>query len=187
MREGRLMVKKKMLLKFLIQILVIVLLTVVIFTRVIIPVRIDGQSMAPMLHDGDLAVVNALFLNQDQIERFDVVVLNCKTLQKDIVKRIIGLPGETIVYQDDRLYIDGIYYDESFLNQDYIEEAKVTYQSEQFTNDFEVTLGDDEYFILGDNRIVSLDSRVFGKIHRSEIKGTTNFIMYPFSKIGKVE
>ena len=46
---------------------------------------------------------------------------------------------------------------------------------------------DDEYFILGDNRIVSLDSRVFGKINRSEIKGTTNFIMYPFSKIGKVE
>ena len=50
-----------------------------------------------------------------------------------------------------------------------------------------VTLADDEYFILGDNRIVSLDSRVFGKINRSEIKGTTNFIMYPFSKIGKVE
>ena len=181
------MVKKKMLLKFLIQILVIVLLTVVIFTRVIIPVRIDGQSMAPMLHDGDLAVVNALFLNQDQIERFDVVVLNCKTLQKDIVKRIIGLPGETIVYQDDRLYIDGIYYDESFLNQDYIEEAKVTYQSEQFTNDFEVTLGDDEFFVLGDTRLHSTDSRALGAFKYDDIIGKNGMIVFPFNDIDFID
>ena len=181
------MVKKKMLLKFLIQILVIVLLTVVIFTRVIIPVRIDGQSMAPMLHDGDLAVVNALFLNQDQIERFDVVVLNCKTLQKDIVKRIIGLPGETIIYQDDRLYIDGIYYDESFLNQDYIEEAKVTYQSEQFTNDFEVTLGDDEFFVLGDNRLHSTDSRALGAFKYDDIIGKNGMIVFPFNDMDFID
>ena len=50
-----------------------------------------------------------------------------------------------------------------------------------------ITLGEDEYFVLGDNRIISLDSRSFGTIEISEIKGTTNFIMYPFGKIGKVE
>ena len=108
------------------------------------------------------------------IDRFDIVVLQLEGEDSNLIKRIMGLPGETVEISENQIYIDGELLDDPY-------GYGITYNIDP------VTLGDDEYFILGDNRIISLDSRSFGKIHRSEIKGTTNFIMYPFGKIGKVE
>lgn len=177
------MKKKKQLIKFLIQIIVIVLVTTIIFTRVIIPVRVDGQSMYPTLNDGDFAVVNAMYLSKEDVQRFDVVVLECDVLDKDIVKRIIGLPGETVTYREDRLYINGVYYAEPFLDQNYIEEAKSNYQTDRFTNDFEITLKDDEIFVLGDNRLHSTDSRALGNFSYDDIVGKKGLVVFPFNNM----
>lgn len=158
------------LIKSLIPYIIIIVVVVFIRTFIITPVKVNGTSMYPTLEGDEIMLLNKL----GKIDRFDIVVLKLDGENDNLIKRIIGLPGETVEIYDNQIYI----------NDELLEDPYgygVTYNIDP------VTLSDDEYFILGDNRIVSLDSRVFGKIHRSEIKGTTNFIMYPFSKIGKVE
>lgn len=181
------MSKKKIFFKFSLQIIAIVVITTVTFTKVLIPVRVDGQSMYPTLHDKDFAVVNALALNQEKINRFDVVVLKCEKLDKNIVKRVVGLPGDTIVYQNDELYINDIYYEENFLDKNYIEEAKNNYQSDFFTNDFEITLKDDEIFVLGDNRLQSADSRTLGTFRYEDIIGKKGLVIFPFKNMNFIK
>ena len=151
------------------------------------PVRVDGHSMDPTLADSEYLLV----INKLPIDRFDIVVAseteNGKT--KEIVKRVIGLPGETIEYKNDVLYINGKETDEPYL-KDYIQKFKEdklqsTYSgkgfeengelfrqmaqiAEAFTVDkdgsatFTKKLLDDEYLLLGDDRIVSKDSRQVG-------------------------
>ncbi len=150
----------------------IIIIVVVVFIRtfIITPVKVNGTSMYPTLEGNEIMLLNKLGV----IDRFDIVVLKLDGEQNNLIKRIIGLPGETVEIKNNEIYINDELLDDPY-------GVGVTYNIDP------VTLGEDEYFILGDNRIVSLDSRIFGKIDRSEIKGTTNFIMYPFSKIGKVE
>lgn len=181
------MSKKKEIIKFSLQLVAIVAITTVTFTKIIIPVRVDGQSMYPTLHNDDLAVVNALFLNRSDIKRFDIVVLKCEKLDKDIVKRVIGMPGDTIVYKDDKLYINDTYYQEPYLKSDYIQEAKINYKTELFTNDFEITLGDDEIFVLGDNRLQSADSRTLGTFKYEDIIGKKGLVLFPFKNMNLID
>ena len=175
------MSKKKEVIKFSLQLLAIVAVTTVTFTKIIIPVRVDGQSMYPTLHDEDIAIVNALSLERSDIKRFDIVVLKCEKLDKDIVKRVIGLPGDTLVY------INGTYYDEKYLNKDYIAKAKIKYQTELFTNDFEITLNDDEIFVLGDNRLQSADSRTLGTFKYSDIIGKKGLVIFPLKNMNLIK
>ena len=145
---------------------------VVILVRTFIatPVRVNGSSMYPTLKGNEIMLLNKL----GHINRFDIVVLKIDGREDNLIKRIIGLPGETVEIKDNDIYI----------NDKKIEDKYgygVTYNIDK------VTLKEDEYFILGDNRKISLDSRVFGTIHKDEIKGTTNFIMYPFKSFGKVK
>lgn len=177
------MAKNKELIKFSLEMIAIVAITAVVFTKIVIPVRVDGESMYPTLHDKDTAIVNALYLSKSDIKRFDIVVLKCKKLDKDIVKRVIGLPGDTVVFKDDKLYINGTYYAEDYLDKKYIEESKERYSTSLFTNDFEITLKDDEIFVLGDNRLRSADSRTLGTFKYSDIIGKKGIIIYPFSNM----
>ena len=177
------MAKNKELIKFSLEMIAVVALAAVVFTKIVIPVRVDGESMYPTLHDKDTAIVNALYLSKSDIKRFDIIVLRCDKLDKDIVKRVIGLPGDTVVFKDDKLYINGTYYSEDYLDKKYIEEAKERYSTELFTNDFEITLEDDEIFVLGDNRLRSADSRTLGTFKYSDIIGKKGIIIYPFSNM----
>ena len=168
------------------------------------PVRVDGHSMDPTLADSEYLLV----INKLPIDRFDIVVAseteNGKT--KEIVKRVIGLPGETIEYKNDVLYINGKETDEPYL-KDYIQKFKEdklqsTYSgkgfeengelfrqmaqiAEAFTVDkdgsatFTKKLLDDEYLLLGDDRIVSKDSRQVGAFKKSQIKGEAVFRLWP--------
>lgn len=178
---------KKSFLKFILQLVVIVCVTVFIFREVIIPIRVDGESMYPTLCNNDIGVVSALNIEHDGIERFDLVVLDCQKLDKRIVKRVIGLPGETVVYKSDRLYIDGVYFEEKFLDQEYIKEAKKRYKAEYFTSDFEFILDENEIFVLGDNRLQSADSRVLGPFTYTDIIGKNGVLLYPFSSMKWME
>lgn len=168
------------------------------------PVRVDGHSMDPTLADSEYLLV----INKPPIDRFDIVVAseteNGKT--KEIVKRVIGLPGETIEYKNDVLYINGKETDEPYL-KDYIQKFKEdklqsTYSgkgfeengelfrqmaqiAEAFTVDrdgsatFTKKLLDDEYLLLGDDRIVSKDSRQVGAFKKEQIKGEAVLRLWP--------
>ena len=127
-----------------------------------------------------ISPVNVMLLDEiyykfDKLERFDIVVVKYKDVSgksEYIIKRVIGLPGETISYENGKLYVNGKYVKEKF--------------SHEGTKYFKaVTLGDDKYFVMGDNRKVSLDSRYIGPIDKDDIRGRTIISIYPFSKFGK--
>lgn len=157
------------LIKDLIPYIVIIIVVILIRTFIVTPVKVNGTSMYPTLKGNEVMLLNKL----GRIDRFDIVVLKIDEENDNLIKRIIGLPGETIEIKDNHIYI----------NDELLEDTYgygVTYNIDK------VILEEDEYFILGDNRQVSLDSRVFGKIKRKEIKGTTNFVLFPFKSFGKI-
>lgn len=164
-----------------IEFIVICLVTLFVFKCVIMPVKIDGVSMYPTLMDGDLVFMSRLDININQIKRFDIVTIDCKQLNNVIIKRIIGLPGEKIVYKNDHLYVDGKYVKEVYFDKSYITNAKKRYNILFFTNDFEITVGQNEIFVLGDNRVNSLDSRELGCFKIGDILSKNGILLFPFN------
>lgn len=158
------------LLRSLIPYIIIIVVVVFIRTFIVTPVKVDGTSMYPTLDGDEIMLLNKL----GHIDRFDIVVIHLNDEESNLIKRVIGLPGETVEIRDNKIYVNDELLEDSY-------GYGTTYNIDP------ITLSEDEYFVLGDNRIISLDSRVFGKVNRTEIKGTTNIIMFPFSKIGKVE
>ena len=150
--------------------IVIVVVVVLIRTFIITPVRVDGDSMKNTLKNGDILLLYKL----SSIDRFDIIVLDEEKDNEKIIKSVIGLPGETVAIKKGKIYInDKVIDDEYAYGQ---------------TSDYnKVTLKDDEYFILGDNRLISKDSRYFGPIKDNEIKGKIVFRLFPFTKIGTVQ
>ncbi|WP_138419748.1 signal peptidase I [Aquibacillus sediminis] len=144
---------------------------------------VDGKSMEPTLHDGNLLMVNKVIYDFTDIQRFDVIVFHANE-QEDYVKRVIGEPGDHIAYQDDQLYING-----DKVEEDYLEPFRS--EGELLTKDFtleEVTDGTDQVpegklFVLGDNRNKSLDSRYFGFIDEENVVGKVDVIYWPATNI----
>ena len=150
--------------------IVIVLVVVLIRTFIITPVRVDGDSMKNTLKNGDILLLYKL----GSINRLDIIVLDEEKDNEKIIKRVIGLPGETVAIKKGKIYIN-----------DKVIDDKYAYGE---TSDYDkVTLEDDEYFILGDNSLISKDSRYFGPIKENEIKGKIVFRLFPFTKIGTVQ
>lgn len=150
--------------------IVIVLVVVLIRTFIITPVRVDGDSMKNTLKNGDILLLYKL----GSINRLDIIVLDEEKDNEKIIKRVIGLPGETVAIKKGKIYINDKVIDDEYAYGE--------------TSDYDkVTLEDDEYFILGDNRLISKDSRYFGPIKKSEMKGKIVFRLFPFTKIGTVQ
>ncbi len=150
-----------------------ILLLIIIIIRIFFysPIRVNGSSMYPTLHDKEFMILNKIGL-QKGINRFDIVVVESNG--KYIIKRVIGLPGESVMYSDNKLYINGKVIEDNYSKS----------ETENFEN---VILKDNEYFVMGDNREVSKDSRVIGPVNIKNIKGKTNLVIFPFNKIGIVE
>ena len=125
--------------------------------------------MMTNLHDKDIMILDKIGMKINGINRFDIVVI--QTSQSKIIKRVIGLPGEIIEYKDNKLYIND-------------KEVEDPYPS-QITGDIERQLiPENTYYVLGDNRTDSVDSRILGPIDKNKILGHATFIIYPFNRFG---
>lgn len=147
------------------------------------PIQVIGSSMYPTLKDKQRGFSSVLSKNFD-IERFDIVVVSAKGNENDHwVKRVIGMPNETIECRNDVIYINGKPLEQSFLDEEWIEKEKEIYGV--FTEDFgPYTLKEDEYFLLGDNRTHSTDSRDVGAFSKEDITSVGIFVYYPFDEFG---
>lgn len=149
--------------------------------------RVDGSSMNPTLYDGDNLWVDKLSYTFGDPKRFDVIIFNPGGNEKvTYVKRIIGLPGETVSMDiEGKIYING-----QLLNENYaFDEPFIPMGLGILSGDSEIVLGEDEYFVLGDNRNNSMDSRRSdpGNVKREYIVGKVVLRIYPFSRFGFVE
>ena len=162
------------LIKELIPYVVIVFVVVLVRSFIITPVRVNGASMQSTLYDGDILLLEKY---DTDYERFDVIV--AKYNNEKLVKRIIGLPGDTVEYRNNILYINGEKVEETFTNE--------------ITEDFSLkqlgynTIPEGYYFIVGDNRDDSLDSRYLGLFKKDSIEGKVILRIFPFSSFGKIK
>ena len=144
--------------------------------------RVDGSSMNPTLEDGDNLWVDKLSYRFGNPKRFDVIIFNYDE-DTTYVKRIIGLPGETVrIDQDGHIFIN-----DQLLKEDYGKEVILPTNLGRASQP--VVLGEDEYFVLGDNRNNSQDSRWadVGNVNRKDIVGKVILRIYPFSKFGTIK
>lgn len=152
--------------------LIVIIIVILIKMYVMTPIRVSGSSMDDTLKDGDIMILNEISYKAHGLKRFDIVVV--KTNDEYIIKRIIGLPGETIKCKNNVIYINGKALEDKYGNG--------------VTDDLgEVTIPEGKYFVMGDNREVSFDSRRLGPISYNDIKGTTKFVVFPFSRFGRKE
>ena len=171
--------KRKEILKNVATYIIIILVVILIRIFFIDPVRVDGGSMNTTLADGEIMILNKIIYKKQDIKRFDIVVIDEE--DKYIIKRVIGLPGETIEYKDNVLYING-----KVLNDPYPSTK---------TDDFSITdvghtkIPGDTYFVMGDNRSDSLDSRYpsVGVIKKDQIVGRARLVIWPLNKFGNVK
>ncbi|WP_407271705.1 signal peptidase I [Radiobacillus sp. PE A8.2] len=147
------------------------------------PSIVKGESMMPNLRDGDRIILSKL----SHINRFDEIAFHAPDSNDNYVKRVIGLPGDTIEVKEDTLYINGKAYKEEYLDKYKKLLAKDHYLTEDFTlaeitNSAKVPEG--YLFVLGDNRMVSKDSRSFGFISEDEVIGDVVIRFWPLNAIG---
>lgn len=160
------------------------------------PVRVDGRSMYPTLKDGEFGFTNVGGVLLNGVERGDIVVVTMEEEGQKThwVKRVIGLPGDTVSCVNDVVYINGKVSDETkYIAPDYRQSLvdkfgyfnKVPNADNTNVEDFEeVKLGDDEYYVMGDNRPYSKDSRYVGPVKKSQIFAKKMLVLLPISDIG---
>jgi signal peptidase I len=182
-RVGEIMTKKKNeLLEWIKALAIAVLLAAVIRYFFFAPIVVDGYSMMPTLHTQDRMIVNKFSYKIGEPNRFDIVVFHA-TIDKDYIKRVIGLPGDHVEYKNDTLYINGEAFDEP-----YLEEYKNQLIDGPLTEPFDLesiigqsTVPEGHIFVMGDNRRQSKDSRHIGTVPIEEVMGKTSLVYWPIS------
>jgi signal peptidase I len=164
---------------------------IIISLVIIIPIRyylvqpffVKGASMESNFHDGDYLLIDEISYRFDPPHRGDVIVFHYpKDPSEFFIKRIIGLPGETVEIKNNKVIIyndsspKGFQIDESYLDE-----------TQQTLGSYFVKLGDSEYYVLGDNRLQSSDSRSWGALDKKFITGKVFIRLWPFSNITKIE
>jgi signal peptidase I len=145
------------------------------------PFIVSGSSMVPNYHNREYLVVNKLSYRLNEPARGDVIVFKYpKDTSQYFIKRIIGLPGEKVKVENGKVYIQNAEYTEwTSLTEPYLSNQDIT-----FGKDEEVKLGSDEFYVLGDNRLASSDSRVWGILPRHDIIGTAWLRVFPLNTFG---
>ncbi|WP_342365041.1 signal peptidase I [Jeotgalibacillus proteolyticus] len=157
-------------------------LFIIIRTFLFAPVLVDGKSMESTLQDEDRLIVTRL----GNLERFDIVVFHAND-KDDYIKRVIGLPGDTIAYVNDQLFINGEQYNEEYIEEDIRSHKDQFGEDALYTGNFtlEDKLGfeevpEDTIFVMGDNRPHSWDSRDIGVVPLDSVIGEARVLFWPF-------
>ncbi|SHG24648.1 signal peptidase I [Ornithinibacillus halophilus] len=168
---------KKEWLEWLKAIAIAVILAFLLRTFVFATSIVEGDSMDPTLQHGERVIFNKIVYIIGEPSRGDIVIIQRPT--KNYVKRVIGLPGETVEVRNHILYINGEPYEQRFLTVD----------SKNYTGNFgPIEIPDGKYFVMGDHRAISKDSRNgLGFITEDEIIGRSEFIIFPFSEISRTK
>ena len=141
------------------------------------PVRVEGTSMLPMLEDQDRLFINKIAYRVGDIHQGDVVVFEYpRDHTKSYIKRVIALPGDTLRIDHGRVFVDGKRLKESYVPNRFMDER----------SEPEMILPPNEYFVMGDHRSISSDSRDFGPVDRSLIYGKAVFVYWPMEQVGVV-
>lgn len=142
-------------------------------------VKIEGYSMVPTLRDGDVVYVNKIA----KVKSFDIVSIKREGMKESEVRRVIGLPGQIVTYKNDELRIDGEVKEEPFIRN---EQQTAIENGRLFTEDLSILsltgkteIPEGSYFVLGDNRPYSTDSRTYGLVDAEEITGVVEMRIFP--------
>ncbi len=141
------------------------------------PVRVEGTSMLPMLQDQDRLFINKMAYRVGEIHRGDVIVfLYPRDRQKSYIKRVIGLPGDDLRIDHGKVYVNGNSIQESYVPKRFADDRSQP----------EMIVPQHEYFVMGDHRSISSDSRDFGPVDRGLIYGKAAFVYWPMDQAGVV-
>ena len=148
------------------------------------PYQVSGLSMYPTFHDKEYVLTNLIALRFEPLKKGDVVVFHSPTSEdKDFIKRVIGFPGDTVMIKDGEVYLNNAKLDQSkFLASDV-----KTYGGSYLQEGIAVTVPPGQYFVMGDNRPHSSDSREFGPIKKEAVIGKSMFVYWPPNRIRLVE
>ena len=183
-------------------IIIVVFSILLVFGFLYAPSKIEGDSMEETIYDGDWLIINKINLSPDKLKRGDIIIMKGEPkrytllsflnksefakrflpspIGEDWIKRIVAVGGDTVELINSRIYINGI-----ILAEPYLKDQGVTY-SKRLT-EFPYTVPDGEFFVMGDNRVVSHDSRNIGSIQGDEIIGTSKYRIWPLSGFGKID
>ncbi|HEY0828789.1 MAG TPA: signal peptidase I [Bacilli bacterium] len=156
------------------------------------PFIVDGASMEPNFETGERLIVNKIIYSLREPKRGEVIVFHAPNDTRDYIKRVIGLPGETVKVEGDKLYINNVLFEE-----DYIKDAQIkaadnggTYNTRNYNIENELEAGvipEGKIFVMGDNRSNSSDSRVFGAVTYKSIIGRADIIFWPLNKFSFIK
>lgn len=168
--------------------LIIIAFVVIIRVFIATPIDVNGSSMNPTLKSNDIMILYKLTKKIRGIKRFDIVVID--TDSGKLIKRVIGLPGEKIKYETETdedgvessyLLVNGKRIEEEFLPDTY---KNATCMNEWTICNEEIVIPEGEYYVMGDNRGDSKDSRMIGTVEYDKILGTTELTIFPFNRFG---
>lgn len=154
---------------------IILVLALLIRIFVFQPFIVEGQSMEPNFHDKEFLIVDRMSYKIREPKRGEVVVFRVPSESNNLnyIKRIIGLPGETVEIKNGGVYVNNRLVEEPYLDQ------RFTTTEDTANNELTRTLGSDEYFVMGDNRSNSSDSRIIGPVEKSRFIGRAYMVMLP--------
>jgi signal peptidase I len=152
-------------------------ISVLIITFLYQPVRVEGTSMLPRLEDHDRLFINKFVYHIESIQRGDVVVFHYpRDPEKSYIKRVIGLPGDRIWIDHGLVWLNGVALHENYVPERYRDSRSMA----------EMVIPDDCYFMMGDHRSISSDSREFGPVERDLVYGKAVFVYWPARDAGVV-
>ena len=158
------------------KLIIVVIIILFLILYVVSVTQVVGSSMYPTLEDGEVLILNKFQYRFFDIKRGDIVSLDYEDT-KYLIKRIIGLPGETVKIVDNELYINDKIYEEEYLSDD------LQYDEFSLTDLGYSKIPENMYLVLGDNRENSLDSREIGLIKKEDINGKISLRFWPLNKI----
>lgn len=170
------------LLSFLETVVVALVMSILLYLFLMTPHEVIGNSMHPTYKNGEYLMANKVIYKLKDPKRGDVIIFKYSDTQ-DFIKRVIGLPGDKIMLKDGHIYVNDKMLDET----EYLSDSIYTGGGEFLHEGESTTVGENQYFVCGDNRQHSSDSRTFGPIEKTAIKGKAWIVYYPFSQFRVVQ